>query len=54
MNDQTIILMVVAATLGTLLFMAAQLKSRRARHQHSLGDMYRPIPRRQTRPGATE
>lgn len=54
MNDETIILMVLAATLGTFLFMAAQLRARRPKHQHSLGDMPQPPPKHQPRPTASE
>lgn len=54
MNDETTTLMVLAATLGTFAFLAGQLKARRARGQHSLGDMYRPSPKIQTTPKATE
>lgn len=54
MNDETITLVVLAATLGTFIFLVVQLKARRARHQHSLGDMYRPAPKHQIRPRAAE
>lgn len=54
MNDETTTVLVLAATLATFVFLVVQLKARRARRQHSLGDMYRPAPRNQIRPQATE
>ena len=54
MNDETITVMVLAATLGTFAFLAVQLKVRRARRHHSFGDMCRPSSKVQTPPGDNE
>ena len=52
MNDEATIVIVLAGTLATVAFMAAQLNLRKSSRQHSLGEMYRPAPKQKAVPTA--
>ncbi len=54
MNDATIAVLVLTATLGAFGFVTVQVKASRARRQHSLGDMYKPGHKPPAPPPAAE
>lgn len=45
MRDAATIVMLTAGALAIFVFVVVHIKVRKARRQHSLGDMYRPVPK---------
>lgn len=50
MNEPTTILIFAATALSALVVLAVQRKAHKTRHQHSLGEMYKPVPKERTPP----